>query len=209
MFVNSKHEEAYKLLQTGKYEAALQGLNEALQLNPGHPDILSDRGVVYLHLGEKLKCMEDFQLALEMQPEYGFRYAARAYAKERFGDLQGAVEDYEEAIRLDPEDAISYNNLGLLQEKMGYQKQAEINFQRADELSKQEKHLLDVIEDLEQDHSENQTEERKEQVERNPISPEVQRESQISAFNEFKKVFTSKKQFQQFMQFIKNGFRLK
>lgn len=205
MFVNPKHEEAYKLLQNGQYPEALHGLNEAIKLNPGHPDILSDRGVVYIHLNDKQRCLEDFQLALEMQPEYGFRYAARAYAKERFGDLQGAVEDYEEAIRLDPEDAVSYNNLGLLQEKMGYQKQAEINFQRADELSKQEKHLLDVMDELEH----NEKKEAINDVQRSSISPEIQREAQVSAFTEFKKVFTSRKQFRQFMQFIKNGFRLK
>ena len=45
-----------------KYEKALMFFNKALVLNPNHPDILSHRGVLYLHLNQKRKCFDDFFL---------------------------------------------------------------------------------------------------------------------------------------------------
>ena len=41
------------------------------------------------------------------------------------------------------------------------------------------------------------------------INPNVQRKKNISTGEELKKVFTSKSQFKEFMNFINNGFKIK
>jgi tetratricopeptide (TPR) repeat protein len=207
MFVNKFHEEAYNLAKKGELHHALGFFEKALQKDPGQPDIYSDRGVSYLHLGMKTEALADFDLCIEIQPDYSYRYSSRAYARDFFGDTAGAIEDYERAVALDPDDSIAYNNLGLLQEKIGYNKKAKENFERADRLSKIENHLYEVMDELEQAeiNTENQTEVQAHEMK----DPAVIRDTQVKAHKEFSKIFTSKSQFKEFLKFIRNGFRIK
>jgi tetratricopeptide (TPR) repeat protein len=215
MFANKTHEEAHALLNDGKIEDAIMAYTKALEENPEHADIYSDRGVAYLHQKNKEKCFEDLNKALDLQPEYAYRYAARAFAKNNFGDLVGAIKDYEKAVQLDPDDAIGHNNLGLLLEQQGYKKEAEERFKRADNLSKMEDHLFDVMDDLETPNEPaievKKVEEESDKTEqvRQEIDPTIRREKEISAMKEMGKIFTSKKQFNDFMKFIRNGFKIK
>lgn len=211
MFANPQHEEAYQLVKSGDYQKALDVFASALMQSPDHPDILSDRGVLYIHLKDQVNALSDFNRALDIQPDYSFRYSARAYAYDFFGDTESAIADYEKAIALDPKDAVAYNNLGLLQEKLGYKQKADQNFERADRLSKMEARLYDLMDQLEDDKT-GDSEEIKESassVQRTIIEPQEKREKAGNAFREFKKLFTSKEQFSSFMKFLKNGFRIK
>ena len=210
MFANPKHEAAHNLLNEGKVIEAIQLFSEALELNPNHPDIYSDRGVAHLHNMDKENCFKDLNKAMELQPEYSFRYAARGYAKNKFGDTPGAILDYEKAVELDPDDAVAHNNLGLLLEQQGYKKAAEERFERADKLSKMEDHLLEVIDEL--DHKTDDSVEieiAQEVTEVDEKDEEVDSSSAAKNSREFKKIFTSKSQFAEFIRFIKNGFRIK
>ena len=212
MFANPKHEAAHKLLNEGKVIEAIQLYSDALELNPNHPDIYSDRGVAHLHNMDKEKCFRDLNKALDLQPNYSYRYAARGYAKNNFGDTPGAILDYEKAVELDPDDAVALNNLGLLLEQQGYKKAAEERFERADKLSKMEDHLLEVIDELDQQPSGVESE-FIEDAQELPSSEKNQEEAEpkLEGKNavEFKKIFTSKSQFSEFLRFIKNGFRIK
>lgn len=197
MFVNNTHESAHEALKKGLLDEAIHLYTLALEENPGHPDIYSDRGVAYLHKQDKAMCMLDLDKAVEIQPNYAFRYACRAYAKNNFGDIDAAIIDYELALELDPEDAVAHNNLGLLLEQKGYKLEAEKKFRQADRLSKIEDHLLHVIDELEG----------KDEIERVEIPP-----GSLSKPNSFWKeitlILTSKKHFREFIRFIKNGFKI-
>ena len=199
MFANKTHEKAEKERAAGNQEKAVELYTKALIESPTDCNLISDRGVAYLHLMNQELCLKDLDLAVKLQPEYAFRYACRAYAKRRFGDLDGAVNDYEKAVNLDPEDSIAHNNLGLILEERGYQKKAEERFARADKLTKLENNLLDVIDDLE------------EKPQPETVTPEIKKEEpqMPTKAEEFKKVFTSKNQFREFIRFIKNGFKIK
>ncbi len=203
MFSNKIHEDAEKALKKGNTKEALKLYTKALEKSPNDINILSDRGVAYLHLNDKDKCFKDLNLAIDLQPEYGFRYACRAYAKRHFNDLNGAVEDYEMAVKLDPNDAVALNNLGLLLEEKGYKEEAERKFKQADELSKIEDHLIDTIEGIESSQSK-----KEESINEKKEEP-TEKSKKKKAVQEFKKVFTSVEQFNEFMQFIKDGFKLK
>ena len=137
-YINKSHEKARELLVTGKPNEALKLLEQLLIKWPDHPDLFSDRGVVYLHLGDSQKALLDMSKAVDLQPDYGFRYASRAFVRDNLGDIEGAINDYEMAIKLDPEDAISLNNLGLLEEKRGYTQKARAIFDLADKLNRNE-----------------------------------------------------------------------
>jgi tetratricopeptide (TPR) repeat protein len=205
MFANKTHQLAEKALKEGKIEKAIALYTEALLENPDHCDIISDRGVAYLHLNNKVKCFEDLNRAIELQPNYSFRFACRAYAKNNFGDIDGAIEDYTIAVELDPDDAIAHNNLGLLLEQKGYQSEAKERFALADQLSQQEDNLLNVIDEMETGlpgtHNERSSSKKEEEKELDSKWEATKKE--------LKKIFTSKKQFNEFMDFIKNGFKTK
>ena len=207
MFANPTHESAHQLLHDGKVIEAIEAYSKALQINPDHADIYSDRGVAHLHNMDKQKCFADLNKAIELQPDYAYRYAAMAFAKNNFGDLEGAIIDYEKAVELDPDDAVAQNNLGLLLEQQGYKKSADERFARADKLSEQEDHLLEVIDDLDQ-----QKPEAKKEIAPEPatsIETATEEVDTSSNSEEFKKIFTKKSQFKEFIRFIKNGFKIK
>jgi Flp pilus assembly protein TadD len=208
MFTNKTHEEATKKLKDGQIDEAIELYTKALNEAPDDYNIISDRGVAYLHKNDKLRCFGDFNRAIQLQPDYSYRYASRAYAKKHFGDIEGAVADYEKAVELDPEDAVAQNNLGMLLEEMGYKKQSEERFARADKLSEQENGLLNVMEDLET--SETPVENPVQEATVEEIEPvETESDDSKTSSKEFKKVFTSKNQFREFIRFIRNGFKIK
>lgn len=208
MFTNKTHEEATSKLKEGQIDEAIGLYTKALNEAPDDYNIISDRGVAYLHKNDKLRCFGDFNRAIQLQPNYSYRYASRAYAKKHFGDLEGAVADYEKAVELDPEDAVAQNNLGMLLEEMGYKKQSEKRFARADKLSEQENGLLNVMEGLEA--SEKAVEAPNQETPIEDLSPSDKGSDETKTNSkEFKKVFTSKNQFKEFIRFIRNGFKIK
>lgn len=223
MFTNSKHKAAHEALRKGEVDKAIVLYTEALNLAPNDCDILSDRATAFLHKKDKLRSLADFNKAVQLDPNYAYRYAARAFAKQSFGDLDGAVEDYRKAVDLDPEDAVAQNNLGMLLEQQGYKKEADERFERADKLSKMEDSLYAMMDELEgenqnapplhPDASANSTgklndSDFKQEKDKTKVLHETGTEGS-SKSEELKKVFTSRKQFREFVQFVKNGFKLK
>jgi len=194
-FLNTEHEKAYNLMLEKDYQQALKIFDDLIYLFPNEANLLSDRGVIFIHLNKKEEALKDFDQAVFLEDSYGYRYASRAYARDFFGNTEAAILDYEKAIKLDPEDAVSHNNIGLLQEKLGYKQKAQKNFELADEISKDQKdNLISQPAVLENE------------------APKVQEKSSIknkSFFSEFLKVFKSKKQFREFIGFIKKGGKLK
>lgn len=194
-FINKEHEKAYNLMLAKEFHAAREIFDNLIYLFPKEANLFSDRGVNFIHLKKKEEALQDFDEAVFLESSYGYRYASRAYAKDFFGDTGAAILDYQKAIELDREDAVSYNNIGLLQEKLGYKQKAQKNFELADEISKaQDDNLISPPPVLENEE------------------PKVQKESSVknkSFFSEFSKVFKSKKQFWEFIGFIKKGGKLK
>jgi Flp pilus assembly protein TadD len=142
-------------------------------------------------------------------------------------------------VELDPEDAVAHNNLGMLLEQQGYKKEADDRFARADKLSKMEDELYAVMDNLEDEEvddskmtSKDGVESRKTTISEDSLKAQFdERTAKASekanqnmestdttennaskdskSSKEFKKVFTSRQQFREFLRFIKNGFKLK
>lgn len=225
MYINSEHKKAQELLDEQKFDKSLIAFNKALKLDPNHPDILSHRGVLYLHMNQKKKCFEDLELSLRLDKDYSFRYAALAYAKDYFGDLDAAIELYQKAVAVDPEDAISHNNLGLLMEKQGYQKKAKDNFEKADRLAEIQTDMINKLDELES--REDNFHSKKEGLEKEssnplpkpgtmnlpkgePLQPKKMKADPTKTFGQVSKDLVTKKSvFKEFIEFVKNGFKLK
>lgn len=207
MFVNQIHEEARNTLKSGQIKEAIELYTKALDLSPGHPDILSDRAVAYLHQENKDLCYGDFEVALELQPTKAYRYTSYAFAMNHFGDIEGAIKKYERAIELDPDDSIAHNNLGLLLEQKGYKDEAQAKFDRADRLSKMEDDFLDMIDEMDGEESNEKISPVHDPTQENQKTTDSEKKNSVSS--EMKKILTSKESFKEFIRFIKNGFKLK
>jgi len=191
---NLLYQKALKEFKDRNLERSLQLFNKAIQQEPNNPDIYSDRGVLFYHLNDKIKALEDMNTSMSLDPEYSYRYSSRAYIKDWMGDTLGAVEDYKEAVRLDPQDAVAYNNLGLMEEKLGHKTKAKERFERADKLAAMEKTLMNKLDELES-------------VEEIPLRETE--ESSPQRGKVIKNVLTKRSSFKEFVSFVKNGFKIK
>ena len=65
-FLNLEHEKAYHLLKNQSYQEALILFDNLVYLFPNEPNLYSDRGVLHIHLKNKLEAFADFDKAVEI-----------------------------------------------------------------------------------------------------------------------------------------------
>lgn len=205
MFANHAHQQAVELMKQGKVEQGLTMFNEALSLSPNHTDILGDRGTFFMHLNRKSEALADMNRAVELQPDYAYRYASRAFVRDFFGDTEGAVQDYEIAVRLDPKDSVAMNNLGVLMEKMGYIQAAKRRYDDADRLLNNEPSMRQKMAELEQGEPEVHPEGIELKAQKQPAQP-VHKPKKLEVI---RAVFTKKSVCIEFIRFVRNGFKIK
>lgn len=194
---NKFYNKALEKIKEGKLAEAILFLDKAIDEEPNNPIYYSERGVCFLNTEQFGRALEDMNTSVKLDPDYSYRYASRGFVKDRMGDTKGGIADYEIAVKLDPEDSIAYNNLGLLQEKLGYQKSSKKSFAIADELAEENPNSLPNIENKEEEKSSLP-----------PIKP-LKKEEVKSLGSIIKNVFTDKKTRTEFLNFIKNGFKIK
>jgi tetratricopeptide (TPR) repeat protein len=62
--------------------------------------------------GDNYKAIEDYNKAIEIDPNYALAYTNRGFSKHNLKDFNGAIEDHDKAIELDPEIINVYVNRG-------------------------------------------------------------------------------------------------
>mgnify|MGYP003331219507 CR=1 FL=1 len=211
MTAEQHYNKGKEYLKERKVNEALDSFNKALEMEPDNPYALSDRGVTYFHMKKFELAIIDMDKAVKIQPDDPYRYSSRAYIRAAMGDLMGGIEDYKRAIKLDPQDAIAYNNLGLLEEKMGYDKPSKMNFDKADSIARKDPFYAELY--GREDSQNRPDSSAKLSTERSEVGPSEkvasQKEEKQGFWSVVYKVFSSKKTFNEFLQFVKNGFKLK
>lgn len=195
--------EAELHLQKREINEALTKFQKAFEVLPKEAHLASQIGVCFFHLKELNQALSYMNRAIELQPNYSYRYSSRAYILAADDQIDAAIADYEKCIELDPEDAVAHNNLGLLQEQKGWKKQANDSYSKADELEGilKERGIETV--------STKKVENTKPQIDKeNDLSQNSGSATQKSVFHVMKEVFTDKKTFKEFIQFVKSGFKL-
>jgi tetratricopeptide (TPR) repeat protein len=91
------------------------------------------RNMFNLHNKE---AMEDFNLAIELDPTFDQPYYYRGNLKYGNGDYQGALLDYTKAIELNAGFADAYSNRGNLYQSLNQLEKACADWHKADELGK-------------------------------------------------------------------------
>lgn len=196
MTTAEKFDLAMRKVKENDHHGAIALFNAVLKEDELDSNAYCHRGIVFLNLGDYELSMSDLNKAVELDPDYGFRYQARAYLKTRLQDHEGAIADYQKAVDLDPSDPIAYNNLALAQEQMGWAGKAKANFDKSDQLQglqtadERAKARIDKA----VNHAEIAESEDEQKTARRKIAQEV---------------FTKKSAFSDFIKFIGNGFKLK
>jgi tetratricopeptide (TPR) repeat protein len=78
-----------------------------------------DRGDAKLQAGDATGALEDFNRALEIDPDHVASLNDRGAARGRTGDVRGGIEDCTRAIRLSPGLALAWSNRGGMRETEG------------------------------------------------------------------------------------------
>jgi tetratricopeptide (TPR) repeat protein len=100
------------LAYASQLTAALNDCQKALTDAPGDVDALSMRGLIYYSLGQQTKAAEDFERALELNPDTKLAYYGRGILKLKHGDRTGE-DDITEAIQLDADFVARLQRLGF------------------------------------------------------------------------------------------------
>ena len=64
-----------------------------------------ERGIKKADRGEIRSALEDYNKAIEINPNSAAAYYNRGYDKAKIGDLQGAIKDFSKVIQITPDDA--------------------------------------------------------------------------------------------------------
>jgi len=102
-----------------EYPQALQLLSQLIERHPQRAMYYSNRGLVYLWLGQPCTALADCDRAIALDPNLDQAYNNRAMGHAALGDLVAALDDYEQAVDLNPFNSRARINLGATLRQMG------------------------------------------------------------------------------------------
>ena len=117
-------------LNAGRYEAAIESFNKALQFDSDLAVAYNDRGLAKYQLRRFDEALVDLNTAMRKNPRLGVAYNNRGLVYDATGRQKEAIADFDEALKLNPRLADTYCNRGaalLAQDKLA---EAEADFAR-------------------------------------------------------------------------------
>lgn len=96
--------EGLDFASKGKYEAAIESFDEAIDIRNEIPDFYMFRGGAYQELGKLDEAAQDYTKALSRDPNNADIYARRGWLYQTQGKKLKAIEDYSRVLDLDPYD---------------------------------------------------------------------------------------------------------
>ncbi|PLZ89968.1 hypothetical protein CEN44_11910 [Fischerella muscicola CCMEE 5323] len=104
--------------QKGDYQGAIAAYEEALQINPSHPDAYFQRAVAYYDLKNYQAAFEDLNQVVRLTPNSPVAYMNRGLTQDLLQRNQEALKDYSKAISLNPNYAAAYLNRGAIKNEL-------------------------------------------------------------------------------------------
>lgn len=114
------------LTEVREYDAAIQILQNGLEIIDYDPDLWNYLGVAYWRKGDLDEALESFDRSLSLDHNYaiafnntGSVFLSKFLETKERSDLDQAVRNFEKAIELDPSYASAYNGLGAAYSQAG------------------------------------------------------------------------------------------
>lgn len=102
-----------------------------------------EKGAQHTRVKDFKKAIEQFTLALRINPKNTIAYSGRAFAHLCLGDYDNAVNDCSRALAVDPTNTLAYHTRGLARSKQKKHQEAMDNFSRIlDEINSEDSHAL-------------------------------------------------------------------
>jgi tetratricopeptide (TPR) repeat protein/S1-C subfamily serine protease len=124
------NEKAGLLSQLKRYPEALAIYDRIINKEPKAWAYVN-RGTVKYELGDKKGSIDDYDKAIQLNPQYAGAYVDRGISKSDLGDNNGAMSDYDRAIAIDPQFPFAYVNRGIAKSESGNKRAAIIDYDRA------------------------------------------------------------------------------
>lgn len=128
---------ASALIKTGRFQAALQTVDQALLQNPVYVRARVNRGKALRELGRLVEAVAELHEVLNMQPGYVPALINLGEALGALGDLSAAASYLEHAVRLEPKRAEVHSALGMVRLQAGDTTRALTDLQTAVSLAPQ------------------------------------------------------------------------
>lgn len=133
--VEHHYDKALDLNHMGDYKQAEIEFTKAIELiKVPFPEMIYNRGMMRSRLGDREGAIQDFNRAIDLNPDYGEAYTNRGAEKDEMGDYSGAILDYDKAIQIDPNDTIAWFNRGNSCFNLGLVEDACADWRKAYEL---------------------------------------------------------------------------
>jgi tetratricopeptide (TPR) repeat protein len=111
-------------------DESIHCFTEAIYLNPSY-EAYFNRGILRREIGDLDGAIQDYSLAIDINPTQSQIYNNRGNARRDKGDLEDAMSDYDMAIRLNPNAARALINRGMVHRIFGNPDSALADFAKA------------------------------------------------------------------------------
>jgi tetratricopeptide (TPR) repeat protein len=126
--------KALTFWNAGKYNEALQLLNDIIRANPDDGTAYELRGNIYAFLNNFKKAIDDYTKAIELRPDLAASYYYRATIYTLTNNYAPAIKDYTRALELQTGYYEAYFHRGTIYSRSGNQQRAITDFTRVIEL---------------------------------------------------------------------------
>jgi protein O-GlcNAc transferase len=115
--IDPRHADALHLLgviafQKQDHVVAVDRIGQAIDADPGRPELYNSLGNVYRALGCPVEALGAFRQAIRLNPDFSIAYHNLALVLAEQGQSSGATACFERAVQLDPQSIPGWMNLG-------------------------------------------------------------------------------------------------
>jgi tetratricopeptide (TPR) repeat protein/S1-C subfamily serine protease len=133
---NLLNEKGLLFFRLKQYSEAMKIYNLIIS-REAKPWAYYNRGTTKSELGDKKGALSDYDIAIQINPQFAEAYYSRGADKGKSGDTKGAISDYNMAIRLEPKFVRAYNNRGINKLDLGDKKGAIADYDTAIQIDPQ------------------------------------------------------------------------
>ncbi|HBG49791.1 MAG TPA: hypothetical protein DDW90_09890 [Cyanobacteria bacterium UBA9971] len=128
---NSYIQKAYKALNSGNYQAAIQNYKNALRFYSNDADIYNNLGVAYSKTNDLNNAELNYKKAIQLEPSNAFAYSNLSGIYEKKQKYSEAAKTLENYAKLTPSDKDVYYHLGYLYSKAGNKELSLKNYEKS------------------------------------------------------------------------------